>query len=106
MAANSRRPTTAGAIARRSSCASCPGGIEARIEEYLAELDARDAQAEGVPAAPGRLVLAEKIALLRERKGRHDGLLGELGQSGQNEVSLTDAESRKMKGAHGGHFIG
>ena len=56
--------------------------------------------------APGREALQEKIALLRERKGRHDGLLGELAQSGQNEVSLTDAESRKMKGAHGGHFIG
>ena len=65
-------PLHAGAVARVAR-----GEIEARIEEYLAELDARDAQAEGVPAAPGRLVLAEKIALLRERKGRYDGLLGE-----------------------------
>ena len=80
--------------------------VEARIDEYLSELDTQDAQAEGVPAAPGREALAEKIALLRERQGRYDGLLGELAQSGQNEVSLTDAESRKMKGAHGEHFIG
>ena len=82
------------------------GKIEARIEEYLSELDGQDAAAEGASAAPGREALQEKIALLRERKGRYDGLLGELAQSGQNEVSLTDADSRKMKGAHGEHFIG
>jgi len=60
--------------------------VEARIAEYLSELDTQDAQAEGVPAAPGRGALAEKIALLRERQGRSDGLLGELAQSGENEV--------------------
>jgi len=82
------------------------GKIEARIEEYLSELDGQDAAAEGAPAAPGAEALQEKIAHLRERKGRYDGLLGELTQSGQNEVSLTDADGRKMKGAHGEHFIG
>ncbi|HKB48138.1 MAG TPA: transposase, partial [Ktedonobacterales bacterium] len=85
------------------------GKVEARIEEYLSELDRQDAEAGGVPAAPGSLspgALAEKIARLRERKGRYDGLLGELGQSGENEISLSDADSRKMKGAHGEHFIG
>ena len=46
------------------------GKIEARIDEYLGELDGQDAAAEGVPAAPGREALREKIALLRERKGR------------------------------------
>jgi transposase len=83
--------------------------VEARIDAYLSELDTQDAQAEGVPAAPGPHssgALQEKIALLRERQGRYEGLLGELVQSGQNEVSLTDADSRKMKGAHGEHFIG
>src|SRR5438876_9518297 len=82
------------------------GKVEARIDEYLSELDTQDAQAEGVPAAPSRGVLAEKIALLRERQGRSDGLLGELARSGENEVSLSDADSRKMKGAHGEHFLG
>ena len=80
--------------------------VEARIDEYLSELDTQDAQAEGVPAAPGREALAEKIALLRDRQGRYDGLLNELVQSGQNEVSLTDADCRKMQGAHGEHFLG
>jgi hypothetical protein len=80
--------------------------VEARIDEYLRDLDTQDAQAEGVPATPGREALQEKIALLRKRQGRYEGLLSELRQSGQNEVSLTDAGSRKMKGAHGEHFLG
>ena len=82
------------------------GKIEARIEEYLGELDRQDAEAEGVPAAPGCEGLQEKIAQLRECRGRYGGLLGELAQGGQNEIALSDADSRKMKGAHGGHFIG
>lgn len=79
--------------------------IEARIDEYLGELDRQDAAAQGVPAAPGRQALQEKIARLTERKGRYDELLGELQESGQSEASLSDPDSRKMKGAHG-HLIG
>ncbi len=82
------------------------GKVEARIDAYLAELDTQDAAAEGAPAAPGRAALQEKIAQLKERKGNYDELLGALRESGQNEASLTDADSRKMKGAHGEHFIG
>jgi transposase/uncharacterized protein YdbL (DUF1318 family) len=80
--------------------------IEARIDAYLAELDHQDAEAESVPAAPSREALQAKIAQLREHQGRYDELLGELQTSGQNELSLTDADSRKMKGPHGEHFIG
>lgn len=79
--------------------------IAARIEEYLHELDHQDGEAEGVPAAPSREALQEKIAQLKERKGRYDELLGELQANGQHEVALTDPDSRKMKGAHG-HLIG
>jgi transposase len=80
--------------------------IEARIDDYLTELDTQDAQAEGVPPTPGRVALQAKIAQLKERKGNYDDLLGALKAGGQNEASLTDADSRKMKGAHGEHFIG
>jgi len=80
--------------------------IETRIDEYLGELDRQDEEAQGVPGAPSRQALEEKIAQLKERQGRYDELLGELQASGQNEVSLTDPDSRKMKGAHGEHFIG
>ena len=58
-----------------------------------------------MPAAPSRQALQEKIGQRKERQGRHDELLGELQESGQNEVSLTDPDARKMKGAHG-HWLG
>lgn len=80
--------------------------VAARVDAYLAELDTQDADAEGVPAAPGRAALQAKIAQLQERQGNYAELLGALQESGQNEVSLTDADSRKMKGAHGEHLIG
>jgi transposase len=79
--------------------------VETRIDEYLSELDRQDTEAEGVPAPPSRQALREQIARLKERQGRYDELLGELKGSGRNEISLTDADSRKMKGAHG-HLIG
>jgi transposase len=82
------------------------GKIEARIEEYLSELDGQDAQAEGVPAAPGREELAEKIAQLQRRKGRYDALLAELQASGEEKIAVGDSKSRPMKGAHGEHFMG
>ena len=71
--------------------------VEARVEAYLGELDQQDAEAEGVPAAPSRAALEEKIALLQTRKGRYDQLLAEMQASGQTEVSLTDADSRGQK---------
>ena len=70
--------------------------IEARIEQYLAELDGQDAAAEGAGGAPPPAALQEKIEQLRARRGRYDELLGELAASGQSEVSLTDGDSRGM----------
>jgi transposase len=75
--------------------------IESRIEEYLGQLDEQDEGAHGVAAAPSASALQEKLALLEERKGRYEELLGELQNRQQNEVSLTDPDARKMKGAHG-----
>jgi transposase len=71
--------------------------IEARIEEYLGELDRQDAEAQGVPGPPSREVLQEKLAQLRGRKGRYAELLKEMAEQGQREVSLTDADSRGQK---------
>ena len=80
--------------------------IEGRIEEYLQEIDRQDADAQGVAAAPSGAALKEKLDQLKAAKGRYDALLSQLQESGQKEVSLTDADSRKMKGAHGEHFVG
>src|SRR5947209_20451955 len=42
-----------------------------------------------------------KVALLKERKGWYGEILGELQNQGQTDAALTDADARKMKGAHG-----
>jgi transposase len=79
--------------------------IDSRIEAYLGGLDHQDQEAQGVRATPNREVLEQKVALLKERKGRYGELLGELAGTQQTAVSLTDADARKMKGLHG-HLIG
>jgi transposase len=71
--------------------------VEAKIEEYLTSLDSQDVAAEGVAAAPSRATLEEKIAQLKDRRGRYDELLAGLTAAQQNEVSLTDPDSRWMK---------
>src|SRR5438477_9120026 len=63
--------------------------IETRIEGYLGELDRQDDQAQGVTEAPERKVLEQKVALLKERKGRYGEILGELQNQGQTDAALT-----------------
>ena len=79
--------------------------VEARIDEYLGELDRQDTEAEGVPAAPSRPALEEKIAVLKARQGKYDELLAEMKAAQQTEVSLTDPDSRGMKKAAVGYNV-
>jgi hypothetical protein len=79
--------------------------IQARIDDYLHELDRQDSEAQGATGAPPRQQLAEKIEQLKETKGDYDKLLTDLQASGQTGISLTDPDSRKMKGPHG-YLIG
>jgi len=71
--------------------------IEERIEEYLKQLDTQDSEAEGVAERPTRKGLEEKLCALRERKGKYDEWLADMGSSGTQELSLTDADSRGQK---------
>src|SRR5512132_501806 len=66
-----------------------------RLADYLSRLDRTDVEEDG---ASGRRAknLTEKIAALKERQTRHEGLLEELERSGQSQVSLTDPDSRAM----------
>lgn len=75
--------------------------VEARIEEYLGQLDECDSQAQGVSGPASRQELEEKIARLRERKGDYDQLITDLKQADQKVVALTDPDARLMKGPHG-----
>jgi len=80
--------------------------VEERIEEYLKELDGQDQHAEGVAAAPSRQELQDKIDLLKQQQGGYGALLDQLKANDQNQVSLTDADARKLKGPQGNHFVG
>ena len=80
--------------------------IESRIEDYLQQLDTQDEQTQAVAEAPSAAALKEKMERLKATKGRYQELLGQLEEKAQNEVSLTDPDSRRMKGSHGEHLIG
>lgn len=72
---------------------------DARLAEYLQQLDAVDA-AEPGSAALTKNELAAKIAALQERQDWHKELLGEL-DAEQKQISVTDPDTRKLPTAHG-----
>lgn len=72
---------------------------DARLAEYLQQLDATDA-AEPDGVAPTKSELAQKIAALQERKDWHEELLAQL-DADQKQISVTDPDTRKMPTAHG-----
>jgi transposase len=72
---------------------------DARLAEYLQQLDAVDA-AEPAGAALTKKELAAKIAALQERQDWHKELLGQL-DAEQKQISVTDPDTRKMPTAHG-----
>jgi transposase len=78
---------------------------EARLQEYLNQLDQADA-AETTPAAPTRAELEEKIAALREKQDWHQELLAELKQSDDTQISVTDEHARRMRGGGGASVVG
>jgi transposase len=74
--------------------------IDERIAAYLVEMEKQDAVD---PSAAGRSVeeLGAKIEQLRERKQFHEDLAEELRESGAQEISLTDPDSRLMSVGQG-----
>src|SRR6185436_12765582 len=71
--------------------------VEERIDSYLEQLDQQDAEAEGVAAHPSRQALEEKVAQLRERKGKYDEYIAQMAPEQKSEISLSDADSRGQK---------
>jgi transposase len=72
---------------------------DARLAEYLQQLDRADA-AEPGGAALTKSELAQKIAALQQRQDWHKELLAEL-DAEQKQISVTDPDTRKMPTAHG-----
>jgi transposase len=72
---------------------------DARLAEYLQQLDAVDAD-ETSTVAFSKDELAAKIAALQEMQDWHKELLGQL-DAEQKQISVTDPDTRKMPTAHG-----
>jgi transposase len=73
---------------------------DARLKEYLAQLDAGDASESSAPPLT-RAELEEKIAALREKKDAHEELLAQLQDNEEKQLSTTDADARKMHARQG-----
>lgn len=67
-----------------------------RLEEYLKRLDDGDAQEDSTPGGGRADNLADKINAIRDRRDRLKGHLEELDRSGDDQLSLTDPDSRAM----------
>jgi transposase len=69
-----------------------------KLAGYLQALDAGDVDEDGADKGSGRgdPKLAEKIAAVRGKRERHKALLEELDRTGEDQISLTDPDSRAM----------
>ena len=76
------------------------GRADARLAEYLKELDTADAS-EPDGAVPSKTELEQKIAALQEKQDWHKELLAQLQDGEDKQVSVTDPDTRKMPTAQG-----
>ena len=75
------------------------GRADARIAEYLQQLDAADA-GEPQGQSPTRAELEARITALREKKDWHEELRGQL-DADTRQISVTDKDARKMRTRNG-----
>jgi transposase len=68
---------------------------DAKLDDYLQRLDQSDA-AESTAGGSRVANLAEKIAAIRARRTRCQAMLAELDRTGEDQISLTDPDSRAM----------
>ena len=76
--------------------------IEEKIAKYLAALQSEDEE-ESSEREVSAAELQAKIVALQERQLVYEGLQGQLAESGEKQISLTDPEARLMKGRQGHH---
>jgi transposase len=68
---------------------------DAKLDDYLQRLDRSDAS-ESTTGGSRVKNLAEKIAAIRQRRARCEEMLAHLDQTGEEQISLTDPDSRAM----------
>ena len=69
-----------------------------RLADYLRRLDDGDTMESDIGGGARAHNLIEKIAAVRTKRDRLRGLLNELEQTGESQISLTDPDSRAMAG--------
>jgi transposase len=80
------------------------GRADARIAEYLQQLDQADAT-EPQNHALTKAELAAKIAALQEKQDWHEELRAQL-DADQKQISVTDPDARRMRAGGGGSVVG
>lgn len=77
--------------------------LNGHIEEYLRVLDDADRQDdfEEVPESLTKEAIEEKLEEMRERLEKYEGYRKIMEESGQSQMSLTDADARLMKSKNG-----
>lgn len=68
---------------------------DAKLDDYLQRLDQSDVTENGTVGSRVKN-LAEKIAAIRKRRTRCEDMLAELDRTGEEQISLTDPDSRAM----------
>ena len=79
----------------RASLAKFIELADAKLDDYLQRLDQSDA-AESTTGGSRVKNLAEKIAAIRQRRTRCKDMLAQLDRTGEDQISLTDPDSRAM----------
>jgi len=79
----------------RASLAKFIEVADAKLDDYLQRLDQSDVTENGTAGSRVKN-LAEKIAAIRKRRTRCQDMLAELDRTGEDQISLTDPDSRAM----------
>jgi hypothetical protein len=66
------------------------------LNECLERLDRGDVEDGATSGGARTKNLTEKIAALRENRGRYQAMLAQLERTGEEQISLTDPNSRAM----------
>src|ERR1022692_2827496 len=80
----------------RSSLREFIRRADERLEDYLKRLDEGDVEDGATRGGARTKNLAEKIAALSEKRGRYQAMLAQLDRTGEDQISLTDPDSRAM----------
>jgi transposase len=80
----------------RSSLRAFIRAADERLEDYLKRLDGGDVEDGATGGGARTKNLAEKIAALSEKRGGYQAMLAQLERTGEDQISLTDPDSRAM----------